>query len=813
MSKFLRVFCVAFYLALFVAVAPSQPANAVIADQPCDQYSWTNEDDSAHQMSLPFSLPLGDTTYDTVYITTNGTMTFGTPDANFSSYPNTPSISLAGYDWVTWNGGHLSYGVTNTGFCVDWKVRQYPQSSGNFTSIKLTVDTSRLPSWSGMVETSGWTPNDLRRGIRFAPNQDVITISEAFTVNGGRPVEMQTCWDNSIIPLTSTCPAEPPAGQCWNGSTVAWNQTCPPVPPDTQCWDGSWVSWSQTCPVIPEPIQCWDGSTIPYNQTCPPTPPDIQCWDGSSVAWNSSCLPEPPPIQCWNGSLVSWNGTCPVEPQVVCWDNSIVHYQSECAPVPPDIICWDGQVVSWNSTCRQVPPPVTCWDGSSVNWDEQCPVEPPTIDQCVANIDDLNITADSILSIIGLDRDQLLAGVRTGYWHINLATGSGEFGNNYGNSPDIFCGNSQDNTVSYLDSDAQTRDYFFGGAGDDTVIQQWHSAFYGGDGNDTNIGIDENGLFYGGSGTNSCQRVSEDSICDIGAVVEPTPTPQPTPTIEPTVEPTPTPQPTDTPNPTPEPTDTVEPTPTPEPTVEPTPEPSDTSTPTPSPQPTETLDPKPTDQPKPEPQPSKQPIVKPVPEPSDTSTPTPTPSDTQDSTLTQQETIGAETALLTNALADGTISSADTQAVTDSLLADGTLSNSEVTNLLDTLQTDGYLSGQDKQLISDVLVSAYADTAIPADILAESGLTYADLPPEQPITLENGVVITASVADAIQIFDNPAKIASAIFTNPSKAIKAFANLGADMTPATRKQAQKAVVPAIIVTQVISGTASLLTRKI
>jgi hypothetical protein len=294
------------------------PANAVIAEQPCDTYSWTGEDDTAHQMVLTNPLTLGDVTYQTTYVTTNGTLTFGTPDANFSSYPQTPSISLAGYDWVTFGqGARLSYGSTNTGFCVEWRVRPFPQSGGDLTIIKLTVDTSRLPSWSGIIETTGWLPTDLRRGIRFTSGQEVVTISEAFSINGGRPVEMQTCWDNSIIPLTSTCPAEPPPGQCWDGSIIPWNGTCPPIPPDTQCWDGSWASWRETCPPEPEPIICWDNSVVPYNQSCPPTPPDIICWDGQVVSWNASCRQLPPLVQCWNGSEVNWNEQCPPVPPTI----------------------------------------------------------------------------------------------------------------------------------------------------------------------------------------------------------------------------------------------------------------------------------------------------------------------------------------------------------------------------------------------------------------------------------------------------------------------------------------------------------------
>lgn len=263
-------------LAVFLFAAPLliTPTAQAVVDAPCNTYSWTGEDDTAHQMALPFSLPLGDTTYDTTYVTTNGTLTFGTPDANFSSYPNTPSISLAGYDWVTFGpNAKLSYGVNDTGLCIIWDVRPFPQSEGPITTIKLNVDISRYPSWSGTIETTGWLPADLRRGIRFAPNTEVVTISEAFTVNGGRPVEMQTCWDGTIIPMSGTCPIEPPPGQCWDGSTITGSQTCPPVPPDTQCWDGTWVAWSQTCPVEPTPEPTVEPTPTPTPEpTLTPTP-------------------------------------------------------------------------------------------------------------------------------------------------------------------------------------------------------------------------------------------------------------------------------------------------------------------------------------------------------------------------------------------------------------------------------------------------------------------------------------------------------------------------------------------------------------
>ena len=639
MRKLIRSVFALSFIGIFFTITP--PASqAIISEQPCNQFSWTGEDDTAHQMSLPYSLPLGNTTYSTTYVTTNGTLTFGTPDANFSSYPNTPSISLAGYDWVTWAGGHLSYGVTETGFCVEWQVRRFPQSSGDFTTIKLTVDTSRLPTWSGIVETTGWLPTDLRRGIRFQSGEEVVQISEAFTINGGLPVEMQTCWDNSIIPMTSTCPAEPPPGQCWDGSTVPWNGTCPPIPPDTQCWDGSWVTWSQTCPPQPPPISCWDGSVIPYNQTCP------------------------------------------TEPQVVCWDNSVVHYQSECAPTPPDIVCWNGEVVPWNQTCPQVPPPIECWDGSEVNWNEQCLPIPPN----------------------------------------------------------IIC---------------------------------WDSS-----------------------------EVLWNELCPIEPI--PTPSPEPTQTVEPTPEPTATPEPSPSISPTPEPTLEPSPTPSPQPTetptATPTPEPTLEPSPTPSPQPTET----PTATPTPEPSQTEQPVVMPTlepePSPSETSTPEPTP--------TLEPIIEPVEEVVDNASEDGIITDEETQAIVDNLLSDGDLSTNEVTDLVDNLQSDGQLSEEEKQLVSDVLVEAYKDSAIPSDVFEASGLDYEDLPPEQPITLENGVVITAEIADAIEIFENPSELLSTVLTDPGKALKAIANVGADLTPEVRKDAQAITVSAVIVSQIIAGTSAL-----
>lgn len=348
-------------------VAPTTQATPLV----CNMSTISGDDDGSFPLTLPFSLRLGETDYNQVYYSTNGTMTFGRPDGNFSSYPNTPSVSLAGNDWVSWGpGAYTSYGYNESSFCIEWSVRPFPRSSGDLTQIRLVVNKFANGSWHGEITTIGWLPNNLRRGIRAVEGGPVVTMEAAFDVNGGAPIEVPP----APAPTSFT---EPPAipTQCWNGSTVYAPATCPAEPSFT-CWDGTTTHYASEC--APEPhVTCWDGSSVHYQSECS-TEPVVVCWDNSTVHYQSECSQEPVYV-CWDGSTTHYSSECLPEPVVICWDNSQVHYQSECSPTPPDIVCWDGQVVPWNGTCRQVPPPVDCWDGSSVNWNQQCPVLPPDI--------------------------------------------------------------------------------------------------------------------------------------------------------------------------------------------------------------------------------------------------------------------------------------------------------------------------------------------------------------------------------------------------------------------------------------------------
>ena len=267
-----RLLILAFLLLAFFIVSPAR------ADVNCSQHTFTGEDDTAHSAELPFNLMLGDTEYDQVFITTNGTLTFGSPDANFSSYPNTPSVSVAGWDWVTFgDGAYLSYGSTDTTFCAEWSVRPYPNFTGDLTQIRLMLTRGTNGGWHGEVITFGWLPSDLRRGIRFQSNADVVTMDAAFDVNGGVPVEVPP----APVPSSFTdAPVEPtPSDTPTPEPTPVDTPTVDPTPVDTPTPDPTETNTPTPEPsdttVVPEPTPTpVDTPTETPTPSSTPTPND-----------------------------------------------------------------------------------------------------------------------------------------------------------------------------------------------------------------------------------------------------------------------------------------------------------------------------------------------------------------------------------------------------------------------------------------------------------------------------------------------------------------------------------------------------------
>ena len=112
-----------------------------------------------------------------------------------------------------------------------------------------------------------------------------------------------------------------------------------------------------------------------------------------------------------------------------------------------------------------------------------------------------------------------------------------------------------------------------------------------------------------------------------------------------------------------------------------------------------------------------------------------------------------------------------------------------------------------EEAVIDIIAEAN-DEAVTTEALEEAGLTLADLPPETPVQLDNGVVITAAVAVALELFDSPAELISAIFTSPEEVLTAITNIGADMSEEEREESEKTIVASVIAGQAAINAAGI-----
>jgi hypothetical protein len=232
----------------------------------------------------------------------------------------------------------------------------------------------------------------------------------------------------------------------------------------------------------------------------------------------------------------------------------------------------------------------------------------------------------------------------------------------------------------------------------------------------------------------------------------------------------------------------VEPTPAPEPESTPSPIPQ----PEPSPSPEEPVAPAPEPEPLPVDEPTPPPVLEPEPEPSPVPTEIDPPSPTPEPQPSEPPAPSPESI--------------------EDILQDGKVTATEVENLVDDLTADGKLTEEEKEIVATAIVAQFIDApAIPASALIEAGLDFADLPAETPVDIRtdesgNAVIITAEVADALELLASPSEILSAVFENPAQLIFALGNLGADMSQEEREEATKTIVAATIVGNIATTTA-------
>ena len=154
-------------------------------------------------------------------------------------------------------------------------------------------------------------------------------------------------------------------------------------------------------------------------------------------------------------------------------------------------------------------------------------------------------------------------------------------------------------------------------------------------------------------------------------------------------------------------------------------------------------------------------------------------------------------------LSDGNLSVADAVAVLASLNADGEVTKDEVNNLSEALAKDGKLTTAEKELVADALIESVAEgETLTTEQIQDAGIEYKDLPEETPVEVRqdeegNEVIITADVAAALVLLENPSELIGAIFSDPGEALQALGSIGADMSTEEREESTKAVVATVI----------------
>jgi hypothetical protein len=102
---------------------------------------------------------------------------------------------------------------------------------------------------------------------------------------------------------------------------------------------------------------------------------------------------------------------------------------------------------------------------------------------------------------------------------------------------------------------------------------------------------------------------------------------------------------------------------------------------------------------------------------------------------------------------------------------------------------------------------------ITKEAIQDAGIAYEDLPEQTPVEVRqdeegNEVIITADVAAALVLLENPAELIGAIFDDPGQALLAIASIGADMLEEEREESEKIIVASVIAAQAAVNAASM-----
>jgi hypothetical protein len=122
-------------------------------------------------------------------------------------------------------------------------------------------------------------------------------------------------------------------------------------------------------------------------------------------------------------------------------------------------------------------------------------------------------------------------------------------------------------------------------------------------------------------------------------------------------------------------------------------------------------------------------------------------------------------------------------------------------------------TAEERQIVAEAVIEAAQGAPVTAQAIQDAGITLQDLPPDTPVEVRtdeagNEVVITAEVAIALVLLENPAELIAELFSDPGQALLAVASIGADMSVEERTESEKIIVASVIVGQIATTAATM-----
>jgi hypothetical protein len=216
-------------------------------------------------MNLNTPLEFGGTVYNgNVYVSPKGTVTFGQGDYTFWDYPQTPSISIASWDYhafangVMWgaeNNLYVSYGSTSTSICVDWKVMLWGQSSGEPIYIRMIAEVDPVNyTWTPTYQVSSNAPEGARYGVRYTQGGEVFPLNVQTITTPPEPAPVvPPAPEPTPEPTPTPEPSPEPSPQPTPEPTPEPSPSPEPTPTPVEPEPTPTPEPSPVVPVVPEP--------------------------------------------------------------------------------------------------------------------------------------------------------------------------------------------------------------------------------------------------------------------------------------------------------------------------------------------------------------------------------------------------------------------------------------------------------------------------------------------------------------------------------------------------------------------------------